>query len=62
MGLPDERMRNSTRRFMAVWLTGLLLVATISPALASDPLAGLKAQFALADSRVDFAVAKLTVD
>lgn len=44
------------------WMAALLMLATTPSALASDPLASLKAQFALPDDRVDFTEAKLVVD
>ena len=55
-------MGNPVRRFWLFLLTGLLLTAAMPPAVASDPLADLKAQFALPDDRVNFAEAKLAVD
>lgn len=55
-------MGNPVRRFWLFLLAGLLLAAAMSSAVASDPLADLKAQFALPDDRVNFADAKLAVD
>lgn len=55
-------MENRVRRHWAAFLIGLCLAATASTALASDPLATLKAKFALPDDQVDYAAAKITVD
>lgn len=55
-------MENRGRHHWMVCLIGLCLAAAISSASASDPLATLKAQFALPDEKVDYAAAKITVD
>lgn len=55
MGISDHR------RWFA-WLAALLLAAAMPAAAASDPIAGLKAQFALPDEQVNFGEAKLVVD
>lgn len=55
-------MENRVHRHWIVCLIGLCLAAAVSSALASDPLATLKAQFALPDDQVDYAAAKLAVD
>ncbi len=55
-------MGKPARRHWIACLFGLCFAAVLAPAWASDPLAALKAQFALADAKVDYATAKLTVD
>lgn len=52
----------NSHRFWLVWLIGLLLAVAMPSASASDPLADLKAQFALPDGQVNFADAKLAID
>lgn len=54
-------MGTPVRHFWHFLLAGLLLSAA-PPAVASDPLTDLKAQFASPDDRVNFADAKLAVD
>ncbi|MFN7182869.1 MAG: transglutaminase family protein [Thermomonas haemolytica] len=55
-------MGNSVHRFWLVWLTGLLLAVAMPSASASDPLADIKAQFAVPDGQVNFADTKLAID
>ncbi len=55
-------MGKPVRRHWITCLVGLCFAAVLAPAWASDPLAALKAQFALPDAKVDHATAKLTVD
>lgn len=55
-------MGNSDHRHWFAWLAALLLAAAMPAAAASDPLASLKAQFALPDEQVKFGEAKLIVD
>lgn len=55
-------MGKPVRCFRLVWLAALLLSAAVPSAWASDPLVGLRAQFALPDDQVNYASAKLVVD
>lgn len=55
-------MGKLVRRQWIAYLVGLCCAVLLVPAWASDPLATLKAQFALPDAKVDYATTKLTVD
>lgn len=55
-------MGKPVRRRWIAPLVGLCFAAALVPARASDPLVSLEAQFALRGAKVDYAVAKLTVD
>jgi regulator of sirC expression with transglutaminase-like and TPR domain len=59
--MQDAMGKPGHRRFKAC-LAGLCIAAMAFSALASEPLAALKAQFALPDSQVNFGTAKLTID
>ena len=55
-------MGNLDHRHWFAWLAALLFAVAMPAAAASDPLAALKAQFALPDEQVSFGEAKLAVD